>query len=106
MTAARFRVQGTDGPWEVTLKGREEWAIAGLMAAGDAGLTTLSNPAPRWSHYIWKLRGYGIDIATITEAHDGPYAGHHARYVLKSKIERVSVPPAPNPSRAEECAHV
>ena len=32
----------------------------------------------------------GIDIATITEAHGGPYAGHHARYVLKSKVERLS----------------
>ena len=22
--------------------------------------------------------------------HGGPYAGHHARYVLKSKVERLS----------------
>lgn len=72
------------------LKGREEWALSHLVAAGDRGCTPIDTPGPRWSDYVFKLRRRGIDIATITEAHDGPYAGHHARYVLRSRVTRRS----------------
>lgn len=90
MTRRAFVLQGTDGePLLLDLKGREEWALSHLLAAGNLGCTPIDTPGPRWSDYVFKLRRRGIDIVTITEAHDGPYAGTHARYVLKSKIEPV-----------------
>lgn len=58
-----------------------------LVAAGANGLTTLERSAPRWSHYIYKLRRGGIAIETQTETHAGDYPGHHARYVLRSPLE-------------------
>jgi hypothetical protein len=89
MTAAEFRLHGNDGSTvALQLAGREEWALSSLLAAGESGCTPIDHPGPRWSDYVFKLRRRGIDIATITEKHDGPYAGHHARYVLKSKVER------------------
>ncbi len=109
MTVSRFRIFGPDGPWEVTLKGREEWALSHLMVAGDRGCTPIDTPGPRWSDYKFKLVRRGIEIATITEAHDGPYKGHHARYRLVSKVERLSIEPTPSAvaRRAEtEAAHV
>ena len=42
----------------------------------------LECPALRWSSYIFTLRSYGIPIETEIEAHDGEYAGRHARYRL------------------------
>lgn len=89
MTAARFALYGGDSLQVVELKGREEWALSHLLAAGEGGCTPIDTPGPRWSDYVFKLRRRGIDVATITEKHEGPYAGTHARYVLKSKIERV-----------------
>jgi winged helix domain-containing protein len=89
---ARFALQGPDGSRQVLdLAGREEWALSHLIAAGDEGCTPIDTPGPRWSDYVFKLRRRGIDIATITEVHGGPYAGHHARYVLRSKVERLSL---------------
>jgi hypothetical protein len=90
MSRRTFAIHGTDGQAQcLELKGREEWALSHLLAAGDRGCTPIDTPGPRWSDYVFKLRRRGIDVATITEKHDGPYAGTHARYVLKSKIERV-----------------
>ena len=57
----------------------------------DVGCTPITTPGPRWSDYVFKLRRRGIDVETVTESHGGPYAGTHARYVLRSKIERLSV---------------
>lgn len=88
MSAARFALHGSDGAQVMDLEGREEWALSNLLAAGESGCTPIEHPGPRWSDYVFKLRRRGIDIATITEKHDGPYAGHHARYILKSKVER------------------
>jgi hypothetical protein len=31
-----------------------------------------------------------LDIETIHEPHAGPFAGNHARYVLRSEVEIVS----------------
>jgi len=87
----RFALYGAHGTMQVIdLAGREEWALSHLLAAGDHGCTPIDTPGPRWSDYVFKLRRRGIDIATITEPHGGPYAGNHARYVLKSPIERLS----------------
>lgn len=46
----------------------------------------IDNPAPRWSGYVHKLRKAGIVIETIRESHGGPFAGEHARYVLRTEI--------------------
>lgn len=70
----------------LTLDGRDAWALDQLIAAGPAGCTPIDNPAPRWSHYVWKLRRAGVAIETHDEPHGGAYAGHHARYELRSKL--------------------
>ncbi len=80
-----------DRPDDLTAIGRDGWALCELVKAGDAGLTTLQNPAPRWSHYIWKLRGLGVNIETVDESHGGPFAGTHARYKLKSRVRVVDL---------------
>jgi hypothetical protein len=72
---------------EYRLKGREAWALANLINAGETGVTPISHPAPRWSAYICRLRAYGdFEIETVRESHGGPYSGHHARYVLRSPV--------------------
>jgi hypothetical protein len=35
---------------------------------------------------VHKLRKRGLRIETVTESHGGPFAGYHARYVLRSRI--------------------
>lgn len=76
-------------PVRKCFKGREAWALYELIRSGSDGCTPLSHPGPRWSAYVHKLRQAGLNIATITEIHGGPYAGHHARYVLVSKIRLI-----------------
>jgi hypothetical protein len=71
----------------IPLKGRHEWALVQLMAAGAKGCTAISNPAPRWSAYVFKLRRAGFNIETFREAHHGKYPGHHARYILRDIVE-------------------
>jgi hypothetical protein len=70
----------------ITVKGRDAWALSELMQAGEKGVTPISHPAPRWSAYVFNLRSIGVDVQTINEPHKGPYAGTHARYVLRSEI--------------------
>lgn len=84
---ASFQVEDSDGGtrW-VTVLGRTRWALECLMAAGERGCTPIDAPGPRWSDYVFKLRGEGLDIETIAEKHDGPFAGTHARYVLRSVV--------------------
>lgn len=77
---------------DIRVPGRNEWALRELIRAGEKGCTPIDNPAPRWSGYIHNLRReYDLDIETISERHDGPYPGNHARYVLHSKIETMEV---------------
>ncbi|WP_370647930.1 winged helix domain-containing protein [Phyllobacterium meliloti] len=83
----RVRIE-KDGP-EMTIAGRYAWCFKRLKECGERGCTPIERPAPRWSHYVWVLRGLGLEIETITEPHDGPYAGTHARYVLRSDVEIV-----------------
>jgi hypothetical protein len=71
----------------MTIVGRDADTLEKLIAAGLRGLTPIEYPAPRWSHYVFKLRRAGIIIETIDEPHGGPFAGHHARYVLRSEVE-------------------
>ena len=72
----------------VVVTGRERWALECLMAAGAKGCTPIELPAPRWSAYIHDLRGFGIEIETISEPHGGPFSGSHARYVLRPHVSR------------------
>ena len=81
---------------EVRFKGRDAWALGELgelILAEPRGCTPIDHPGPRWSGYVHKLRRAGLDIATITEAHGGPYRGHHARYVLRKRARDNGCPP-------------
>jgi hypothetical protein len=80
-------VRTTDGSTFVILvSGRLRWALDQLRKAGTTGCTPIHNPAPRWSAYIFDLRGMGVEIETVTETHEGDFPGHHARYVLRSGV--------------------
>jgi len=75
----------------VTLSGRDAWALSELVEAGANGCTPIDHPGPRWSGYVHKLRRtYGIHVDTIHERHGGPFAGRHARYVLRSTVRIVA----------------
>ena len=57
----------------IVLKGRVAWTAYALITAGERGVTPVERPAPRWSHYVFKLRGQGFVIETIDEKHGGAY---------------------------------
>ncbi len=76
---------------ECKLTGRVAFALRELILAGERGLTAIERPAYRWSDYIFRLRAVGIVVETIREPHGGAYAGHHARYVLRTPLRVVSV---------------
>jgi hypothetical protein len=38
---------------------------------------------------VHKLRKLRLRIETVNESHGGPFAGRHARYVLRSRIRIV-----------------
>jgi hypothetical protein len=75
-------------PFDIFAKGREAWALDRLRAAGAKGCTPITEPAPRWSAYVHKLRERGVPIETITEPHGGEFAGHHGRYVLRATVRK------------------
>lgn len=78
------RIEPDGGIHEVV--GRDAWALLNLIEAGARGCTPITAPGPRWSHYVYKLRRAGFIIETIHEDHGGPFAGTHARYVLRSQV--------------------
>lgn len=78
------RIEPDGGAHEVI--GRDAWALTNLIRAGERGCTPIDTPGPRWSHYVFKLRRAGFVIETIHEDHGGPFAGTHARYVLRSVV--------------------
>ncbi len=73
-------------PFRIVVSGRDRWALEELRKAGAKGCTPIDNPAPRWSAYVFNLREIGVEIETITEAHEGDFPGHHGRYVLRSGV--------------------
>lgn len=74
------------------VKGRLAWALNVLIERGAEGVTPITAPAPRWSAYVHKIkREHGIAIETVTEGHRGAFAGTHARYVLRTPLEVVTV---------------
>ena len=70
----------------LTFIGREAWTLRRLLEAGSVGVTTIDHPAPRWSHYIFKLRQAGLTISTEYEPHTGPFPGTHGRYRLETPV--------------------
>jgi hypothetical protein len=87
--SSRFALHRADGTLHLLeLGGRCEDTLAKLIDAGPEGMTSLENPAPRLSDYVFKLRKRGITIDTITETHGGDFPG--VRYVLRSKVERLA----------------
>jgi hypothetical protein len=85
----RVRVGGEDlfSARELTVKGRDAWALRKLIERGEGGITALDEIGPRLSHYIFKLRRAGIVIETKEEVHGGAFAGWHGRYILRSKVD-------------------
>lgn len=74
-----------------TVTGRDAFALDELLAAGLTGCTPITRPAPRWSAYVHALRTErALNIETVTEPHAGQFAGHHAKYILRSPVEIVS----------------
>lgn len=69
-----------------TFSGRFGWSLEELVNAGNRGITPIERPAPRWSHYVFRLRRRGVRIETIPERHGGRYSGRHGRYRLKSEV--------------------
>ena len=86
-----FEVIEKDGTRIGHVTGRDAWALQNLDRAGEAGCTPIDTPGPRWSAYVHALRHeHGLSIETLHERHGGPYAGTHARYVLRSKVRLLS----------------
>jgi hypothetical protein len=86
---ALYIVQTKNGDsFQVTVSGRDKWALETLINAGSKGCTPINNPAPRWAAYVFNLRGIGIPIETHTETHTGPFSGTHARYELLATVRR------------------
>lgn len=73
-------------PFTITVSGRILWALQRLIAAGQAGCTPITQPAPRWAAYVHTLRGQGVPIETKHEDHGGDFPGTHARYVLHATV--------------------
>jgi len=75
--------------FQLSLRGRLQWALDRLRDAGAKGCTPITEPnGPRWAAYIHDLRGLGVEIETHHEAHGGDYPGTHARYVLRSTVRK------------------
>ncbi len=84
---ALFTIQYETGETsDKMVSGRDSWTLEALIAAGKKGCTPFDTPGPRWSAYVFNLRQQGVPIETVTEAHDGPFAGSHARYVLRARV--------------------
>lgn len=83
--STRITIRLLDGSRQ-TFQGREAWTLRHLLNAGSSGITTLEQPAPRWSHYVFKLRKAGLVISTDREMHGGAYPGSHGRYRLETPV--------------------
>ncbi|MEO0357816.1 MAG: hypothetical protein AAF386_05895 [Pseudomonadota bacterium] len=72
-----------DSIHKFTATGRVLWALERLK---EGPCTSIEQPAPRWSDYVFRLRGEGVVIETEHRKHGGPYPGTHAVYHLKSDV--------------------
>jgi hypothetical protein len=69
---------------------RATFFLAELLAAGREGISTIAYPGVRVGDAIHKLRKAGVEIETHYVEHGGEFAGHHGRYVLRSRIVRLA----------------
>ena len=82
-----YIIKTTEGDiFQIAVTGRVRWALNQLLKAGAAGCTPIDNPAPRWSAYVFDIRGLGVEVETLHEPHEGEFAGNHGRYVLRSIV--------------------
>jgi hypothetical protein len=58
-------------------------------------VTPIERPAPRWSHYIYRLRRDGVPVKTLPEKHGGSFPGRHGRYVLGRAVKVITTASAP-----------
>jgi hypothetical protein len=77
-------------PQPLILTKRAEFFLEELLAAGNEGITTIDYPGVRVGDAIHKLRKAGVTVETQYEQPGGEFAGHHGRYILRSKVERLS----------------
>jgi hypothetical protein len=95
-----FSAMAADGSARIIeAVGRDAWALTELIQAGESGCTPIDHPGPRWSAYVHKLRRLGLDIATVTEPHGGPFKGTHARYILRTSVRRLTAADSAGASR-------
>ena len=85
----RYRIGTNRDAPIIEVSGRQEWTLDRLIRAGAEGCTTVTDPAPRWSSYVHRLRRKGLIIETVYEPHSGSWPGMHGRYFLRSHIEPV-----------------
>jgi hypothetical protein len=85
MISTKIKIRLPDGSQQ-SFEGREAWTLRRLLNAGTTGVTTIDHPAPRWSHYVYKLRKAGLSISTDYEAHKGDFPGKHGRYRLETPV--------------------
>lgn len=87
--AGLYHIQPEGGePFTIEAKGRDAWALDRLREAGPKGCTPITEPAPRWSAYIFNLRALGVPIETVTEPHGGAFSGTHGRYILRAVVRK------------------
>lgn len=84
----RVQIGGPDGR-VTSFTGRVAQTLCHLVQAGELGITPITHPQPRTSHYILMLRRAGLVIETIDEPHGGSFAGSHARYVLRTPVKMI-----------------
>jgi hypothetical protein len=85
MSSTKIKIRLPDGSQQ-SFAGREAWTLRRLVDAGARGVTTIDHPAPRWSHYVYKLRKAGLAISTDYEQHKGDFPGNHGRYRLETPV--------------------
>ena len=83
-----IKVQVTvDGSPVRRFAGHHYWTLHELIQTAEGSWTSMEHPAPQWNHDVCWLPREGAGIQTVTEKHDGPCAGTHARSVLRSRVE-------------------
>ena len=89
----QFRVYVHGHPIDYEVKGQVAKTICALVDNGKSGVTALemSSWALRLARYVSALRhDYNLEIETVMEPHS---FGRHARYVLQSAVEIISIDP-------------
>ncbi len=85
MSSTKIKIRLPNGSQQ-SFAGRVAWTLRRLVDAGQIGVTTIDHPAPRWSHYVFKLRKAGLVITTDYEQHAGDFPGNHGRYRLETPV--------------------